>query len=410
MLVWTDVAGDSRVLREATTLADAGHSVHVIGRNVPGDFKPPPGVSTSSAGRTSALKRASGNLTSHRMSSPVRLARWALMPSHVAAAHRAWVRAARADASPRGFDVVHAHDFTALELGSELASAGGVPLVYDSHEYWAGRPPGGRPTPLQNARERTSERRLGARAAAVLTVGDGIAERLLDDYGWRHVTVVRNTFPPIGDTAPDPTEPDAAPAPDDPGAPDAAHLGTEPGAPQRPSGLVYAGRIAPLRDLETVAAAADTLAPMEVTLLGPADPTFLASFRPGALRIEPPVPVDEVDPVLRAAGLALVTLTDGWENQRLAQPNKLFHAVRAGVPVVAADFGEVARTIRTYGIGTLYQPGDAASLVQAVRAAAANYRDLVDAVRNASAELSWKRDGDALLEVYADLPGPRGRL
>jgi glycogen synthase len=382
MLVWTDVAADSRVLREATTLVAAGHSVHVVGRNIPDDFDPPPGVTTSSAGRTSALKRASGNLTSRRMSAPVRLARWTLMPSHVAAAHRAWVDAARADASGRTFDVVHAHDFTALELGSQLASRHGVPLVYDSHEYWSGRPPGGRPTPLQHARERTAERRLGARAAAVLTVGDGIADRLQDDYGWRHVTVVRNTFPSIG-TAP----------------PDASSVGS-----RSPTGLVYAGRIGPLRELETVAQAADALSPLEITLLGPADPTFLASFRCGRLRIEPPVPVDEVDPILRSAGLALVTLTDGWENQRLAQPNKLFHAVRAGVPVVAADFGEVARTIRTYGIGTLYRPGDPASLVQAVRAASDTYGELVDAVRDASAELSWKRDGDALVEVYAGLP------
>jgi len=392
MLVWTDVVTDNRVLREAGTLADAGHSVHIIGRNVPDDFVPTPGVTVSSAGKTSALKRASGEITSRPMSAPVRTARWMLLPAHVRAAHDAWERTARADARDRDFDVVHAHDFTALALGAELARERNVPLVYDSHEYWAGRPPGGRPTPLVHRRERSAEARLGSQAAAVLTVGTGIAERLEADYGWSNVTVIRNTFPALTSSA-------------------AFGEQSEPGADRvtTPRGLVYAGRIGPLRELETVAAAAELLAPMEVTLVGPADATFLASFRRGRLVVRPPVPADEVDPILRAAGLALVTLTDGWENQRLAQPNKLFHAVRAGVPIVAADFGEVARTVRDYGIGTLYAPGDPASLVGAVQAATASYGDLVEAVRAAAAELSWKRDGDALLGVYAGI-ADRGAL
>ena len=35
MLVATSLATDNRVLREATTLARAGHAVHVIGKQVP---------------------------------------------------------------------------------------------------------------------------------------------------------------------------------------------------------------------------------------------------------------------------------------------------------------------------------------------------------------------------------------
>src|SRR5438105_10747394 len=138
MLVWTDVATDTRVLREATTLAAVGHEVHVIGRDVPEGYRPPPGVTVTSAGGTSALKRvslkrASAGATSRAMPAPVRAARWLLLPSHVDAALRAWVRAARADASGREFDAVHAHDFTALPLGAELAARRSVPLVYDTH-------------------------------------------------------------------------------------------------------------------------------------------------------------------------------------------------------------------------------------------------------------------------------------
>ena len=40
MLVTSDVAHDSRVRREASTLADAGHRVLIIGRGVPDGWQP----------------------------------------------------------------------------------------------------------------------------------------------------------------------------------------------------------------------------------------------------------------------------------------------------------------------------------------------------------------------------------
>ena len=379
MLVWTDVATDNRVLREAETLVAAGHSVHIIGRHVPEEFRPAPGITVSSAGGSSALKRAAGDRTSRPLPAPARVARWVLMPTHVASAHRAWVQRGRADAAGREFDVVHAHDFTALPLGAELARGRGVPLVYDTHEYWYGRPWSGRPTPLVRRRERVEEARLGSTAAAVITVGQGIADQLNTLHGWRDVTVVRNTFPPT-----DPA------------------LRT-PALPERPAGAVYAGRIAPLRDLETLVAAAAELAPLQITLVGPADDTYLAQLDPGPTQVLPAVSVAEVDRLLRTAGLALVTLADRGDNHRLAQPNKLFHAIRAGVPVVAADIEQLAQVVRQYGIGTLYRPGDARSLAGAVREAVRRYPELLEAVGAAADELSWTRDGAALVGVYTRL-------
>src|SRR6266545_91079 len=325
MLVWTGVAEDARVKREAATLAEAGHAVHIIGREVPPDFTPPAGVSVSSAGMTSALKRgADRRRSSSGWSFPYRVARWVLLPEHVRSSLRSWTAAARRDAEAREFDAVHAHDFTTLQLGGELAAARGVPLVYDTHEYWYGRPRLGRPTPVRRRRERRVERRIGARAAAVLTVSQGIAELLSDRPGWPDVRVVRNSFP-------------LAPA----------GTGT---ALAAPAGAVYAGRIAPYRELETVAAAAAVLAPFPVTVMGPADETYLASFDAGPVLVVPPGTDEEVESRLRQAGLALVTHSDRWLNHRLALPNKLFHAVQTGVPVVATDVPELARVVREHGI------------------------------------------------------------
>ena len=383
MLVISDVAHDARVLREAGCLAGNGHSVHVVGKDVPADWTPPSGVTVQSVSGGSGLRPA-GNAPGAAVASRGavrRFARWALLPRHRQRVWRTWCDGVRAGVSGRKFDVVHAHDFNVLRLAADLAEAAGADLVYDSHEWWSGRERHGRPTPLERARERRVERRIVARAAGVMTVSPGIAERLAR---WRGapVAVVRNTFPILDRPQPAAT----------------AEL------PERPHGAVYAGRIGPARDIETLLAAAAELG-LDTVLLGKTDREFLPRLRfsKGSVRIEPARPVDEVDEVLRRAGISVVTLTDTCENHRLALPNKVFHAVRAGVPVVAADLPELRRLVTDYGLGALYRPGDAASLRAALERVIWDYPAFCERVAQARAELNWEQDAKALIGVYETL-------
>jgi glycosyltransferase involved in cell wall biosynthesis len=165
---------------------------------------------------------------------------------------------------------------------------------------------------------------------------------------------------------------------------------------------VYAGRIAPYRELEVIARASLSTQ-LPITLIGPADAQFLAGFDPGRAGVEESLPADDVDAVLADAGLALVTHSNQWLNHRLAMPNKLFHAVRAGVPVVATDVGELARIVRTHDLGELYIPGDAADLVRAIERAVGRYTELQARVREAAVALSWDTDGAVLGTSYSDL-------
>jgi glycogen synthase len=373
MLVWTGVSNDTRVLREAGALVEAGWSVHIIGRAVPSDFVPPAGISVSSVGAPPAAQGRRRQLNVVE-----RAARWMMLPEHVGIRLAAWQREALVEARGHRADVVHAHDFSALPVGAGLAQAWGVPLVYDSHELWSGRPRVGRPTPWRARREARLEARLGAGAAVVLTVGDGVAQELSRRYGWRDVRVVRNTFPRV--KAQD------------------VRLGG-------PSGAVYAGRIAPYRELEVIAAASRSTT-LPITLLGPADAQFLSRFDPGRARVEHSRPADEVDAVLAAAGLALVTHSDRWVNHRLALPNKLFHAVRAGVPVVATDVGELAIMVRKHDLGELYTPGDADGMVRAIERAVGRYDELQDSVRKAAGPLSWDADSAVLRSLYSNFLVP----
>lgn len=375
MLVMADVVGDARVRREAASLASAGVEVHVVGLGDPhaAEVAIAEGVAVTTVGARSPFRSGRS-----RPADPVRRAgRWALLPTHRRAREQSFLEAAREAATTVPFDVVHAHDFPTLPLAAELAARRSVPLVYDSHECWLGRRREERPTPLEDRWIRAQEGSLGRQARTVLTVSDSLADWFRQQYGWRHVSVVRNSFP-VGD-------------------------GVPPVPPEEPRGLLYAGRIGRGRDLPTVAAAARRLPDFEVSLVGHAEQALLDTMDTSAVRVVGRVAIDDIDVLLGKAGLALVTLEDGPLNHRVALPNKLFQAVRAGVPVVAADLPELARVVREHGLGTLYRPGSVDSLVDAVRRASQQYPGLVEAVRAARPSLAWENDEQVLLERYADL-------
>lgn len=389
MLVQSNVAHDARVLREARSLADEGHAIHIVGKDVPGSWEPPTGITVESVSGGTGLKAKPGGGAAS--SGPSRAgvvgqarsaARWALLPQHRQTVWRTWCDRAREAVGDRKYDVVHAHDFNVLILAAELAEKGNAQLVYDSHEWWSGRERHGRPTPLERARELRIEREIVAKADAVLTVSEGIAERL---GKWRStpVAVVRNSFP-LGE-------------------------GTTAGElAERPKGVVYAGRIGAARDIETLLAATAALG-LETLLMGNADREFLPHLHltDATVRIEPARPVDDVDEVLREVGISVVTLTDTCENHRLALPNKVFHAVRAGVPVVAADLPELRRLVTKYGIGALYTPGDSESMQRALEQVTADYPALCANVARARDELNWDQDSKELVRVYASLASAR---
>lgn len=99
-------------------------------------------------------------------------------------------------------DVVHANDIATLIPGYLAARTSRAKLVYDTHEYAVG-------VPYRKAvwawLAATLERLLIGRCDAVITVSDGIAERLQERYGLKErPTVVMNVpdLPPPGE-APD---------------------------------------------------------------------------------------------------------------------------------------------------------------------------------------------------------------
>lgn len=363
---------DVRVRREARALSDAGHSVAFLG--LASTMSHDCDIQLIQLGQPPRSREKPSN----RGSGPsYRTARWLLLPEYRQMAERHFQKAVIEAAENLAFvpDAIHAHDFPALAPSAELADRFGSRLVYDSHEIWAERPRRGRPEPIRRRLKRRLEAELAARADAVIMVSDHGAEYLRNSLGLDHVHVVRNTFPMVTGATP----------------------------PKEPSGAVYAGRIAPLRDLHTVFAARIWHEPpMKLHIMGEIDdvevPVWVELHSLGTM--------DEVNELLMQVGIGLVTMTDRYVNHRVALPNKLFQSIAAGIPVVATDVPQTAEVVREFDVGELYKPGDAEAMDRAVRRVVGRYGELLANVADARSEFDWSVDADRLVTLYRDLERP----
>ena len=377
MLVATTVATDTRVLREAQCLVSEGFEVSIIGRNVPNDFVAPDGMHIYSASSGQGLRPAAmGSLTTKRLPPHLRAIRWFLLPQHRNRSFAVWAEAAYVIATSMKFDVVHAHDFTALEVGERLSREHHVPFVYDSHEWWLGRQRQYRATPFIDRREAALEKKLAAHAVAVITVGESIADLMRTQRGLRNVHVVRNSFPSPKNNS---------------------------NVVSPPNGIIYAGRIDAFRELEVIIDVSQKIT-LGISWMGDHENQWATNYVPKAraagIEVLTSQSIEAVTKAMQHAGLVFVTHSDQFESHRLALPNKLFHAVHAGVPVIATDVTELAIIVRKYDLGELYDAGDSQSMVAAITRAIARHSQLIANVRAAQRELSWESDAEVLRGIY----------
>jgi glycosyltransferase involved in cell wall biosynthesis len=374
MLLHKSVEFDSRVRREAAALAEAGHDVIVL------ELAPVPhgGAMLDGFARRSVLPAPW-----LRRALPFHLYRAAFLFSFVLGIVRA---------RP---DVVHAHDAAMLLPGGFGARLTGARLVYDSHELATSVP----------YRERAwawfvsaIEHAVVPRAAAVITVSDGIADRLRERYHLRHrPTVVRNVS-----------------------ALRAAGTGTL----RRRLGIgadvplvLHQGAPAPDRGCEALVQAAAQLDGVRVAFLGDPEPGYgerleamIAQLGVGAkVSMLPSIPLDELLASTAEADVGVTLLGDTCENHRLALPNKLFEYIAAGVPVVASALPETERLVGAYGVGWCASPEDPAALAAALQTALDHRGDpaLRERLAHAASELRWPVEQRRLLELYERLG--RGR-
>lgn len=291
-------------------------------------------------------------------------------------------------------DVIHAHDYTALPIAGalveELQRQGhSAKLVYDAHEFVPGVSHLTKPLSDLYA---TQERKFAMNAAAVLSVSEGMSDLLIPHLGLtKRPDIVAN----------DPLFEGQAPAVRNL----RADIGVGPDVPL----MVYSGAVAPQRGVQTAAAAlADLPGVHLVVIANPKNQTVFdlqAKFSNVADRfhVVPYVPNEQLVSYLSAATIGLIPLLHK-QNHEISLITKFGEYMQARLPMIVSDVRTMAAEVRRLGNGEVFIAEDVADFVRATKLI------LADPKRYASVyteevllERSWERQAENLIRIYNEI-------
>ncbi|MEP7762952.1 glycosyltransferase [Sanguibacter sp. 25GB23B1] len=323
-----------------------------------------------------------------------RAGRLALRPLSAVVLWSYWRSAADAASQWRP-DVVHANDANTLHPAMTIANELQVPFVYDSHELWTRRNVAGR-RPLATHVERWIERRGIRRAAAVITVSPSIASYLQTTYGLGHKPVLVRNIPPAAQRTTDRQEGRLR-----------ALAGLGPGSRV----LAYGGRITTNRGLEeTIDALVELPDDVHLVVLGYGAAGYVDSLRTRArddgvasrVHFVGKVPSDEVSLALADADASIVFVRPTCLSYRWSLPNKLFESIHGGLPIVAADLPDTRQIVEQHGVGEVFESEEPRVMARTI------LRVIADPERyRAATELTWEGESVRLLDVYRRALGDR---
>lgn len=263
----------------------------------------------------------------------------------------------------------------------------GVPVVYDSHEYFTEVPELVGRKKIQ-AVWKFIERKIQPRLKYVITVNDSIAELFRTEYP-QEITIIRNL--PMKDRA--------APVPGS----------LPPGFTDRPV-IIYQGAVNAGRGLEELLAAMHHLPAYNLIIAGGGD--RLAHLRhlvaeqglAKQVYFTGRVPFQLLQWYTLQASLGLSLEQDLGLNYRFSLPNKLFDYMHAGIPVVASDLPEIRKIVNEAGFGRLiknFSPEALSSEIKEILEDKDLYREYCVNARNKAGDYCWESQEGILIDLYS---------
>lgn len=355
--VINDLSGDQRIARIAQTLVEEGYQVRVIGRKLPQSQALPP-----SSYETHRMRLLFTRGKFFYLEFNLRLFGYLIF---------------------RGVDILHSNDLDTLLANFLVARIRGIPLVYDSHEYFT-------QVPELLDRPRTQwvweqlEKRLFPRLAHVFTVNQQIANIYSQKYG-NEVEVVRNLpmKKEMGDPALNPFS----------------------------KILLYQGALNVGRGIELMIQAMAFLPKHCLWIIGAGDIEqelkSLAAEEPHPERIEFKgfIPFGDLHPYTQQAAIGFSLEEDRGMNYRLASPNKVYDYIQAGIPVIVSDLPEMKRIVQEHEVGEVLKstrrtPRGLASQVLAILSDEEAYGGYRQACLAAAGILTWENERIKLIALY----------
>jgi len=404
MALYGDLTFDSRVRREARSLALAGFDVVIAclaSESTSDDLPSNVSVVVQPIARSSAQPGALNPFRAprrRRVSSLVRGAGWFVGYSR---ALRSWGRSATAACGH--VDAWHAHDLTGLvALAPRLGS--GVPIVYDVHDLLLESGTALKlPSPARSVLRRY-EGHLVSDVAAVVTVNRGLADVLQRRYRPRRIEILHNY--PDRWTPPLPRPRllrDAA------GIPDGAPI------------ILSHGLLGPGRGIEQLmhAILLPGLGSAHVVLMGFG--TARGEYAAAADRLDLRHRVHVLDAVPPSDLLRWVSSADVGAvlhpvtqlNDHNKTPNKLFECIAAGTPVIASDVPLMRDFVvddPAGVLGVVCDPSNIEDIASALRSILDLDPSAMETLRArcinaAQSHLNWQAEVGRLTSLYQELVG-----
>ena len=301
--------------------------------------------------------------------------------------------------------VVHAHDYTALPIAGAIVeklkkSGHKCELIYDAHEYVPGVAHLNKP--LRRVYT-TKERYFAARSAAILSVSEGMNELLIP-----HLDI--SSTPEI--VANDPLFEGQQPS--------KRSLRSDCKIAANVPLLVYSGAVAPQRGVGDVLDALRKMPGIHLALIAnPKNATVMKYVEDYAdikdrFHVLPYVPNAELVAYLSEADIGLIPIHHKL-NHEISLITKFGEYMQARLPIVVSDVRTMSAEVKRLGNGEVFIATDTDDFIRAVNEVLAKKARYVDVYTpQALSERSWERQAENLVKIYNRVanvsPTPRAHL
>ncbi len=300
-------------------------------------------------------------------------------------------------------DIWHGMWAGSLPALEQVRSAHGGHTVYDARDVFLRSRMFDHMPHWQRAILTRYESRWAKGADAVVQVSPEYAAMTERDLGIDHVAVVRN-----------------CPERWDPPEPRPDRIRELLGLPATTRVVLYQGRVMGDRGIEQAMDAILEVPEAVLVIMGfgnqngdqsTRDPYVAASQAApylGKVFLIDPVPPRDLLPWSASADVMVMTVQPRSENHRYMTPQKLWEALAAGVPVVAADLPGFRSVVEEVGCGELVDPTRPSAIAAGIRRlldlGAAGLRAVGDrGLAAAHDRYNWETQAEVLEAVYADL-------
>lgn len=361
--VTNDLSSDQRVHKVCTSLKAEGFDIHLVGRKLK-DSAP---INREYATHRMSLLFTSGALFYAFFN--IRLFLFLMF---------------------RKMDIIHSNDLDTLLACYLVSKLKGIPIVYDSHEYFTGVPEI-QHRPFVKKVWTTIEKRIFPKLKYIFTVNDSIAELYYQDYGKR-LHVMRNI--PFQQALPSPIQRDSIT--DD---------------PNKKILVLQGAGINVDRGSEELLEAMAQLDNYILMIIGTGDVINVLKARSaqddlkGKVQFMGRLPYEEMMRFTQIADAGLTLDKDTNINYKFSLPNKVFDYIRAGIPVISSNIIEIKKILEHYQVGTTLPNHDPVAMAKGIDDYLRNLNK--EAVKQnlakAGSELSWENEFYAMKEVYQQL-------